>query len=514
MQRSTFWKLAAVASSLSLFAAACGGDDDDTADSATAESSAADETASAESSSPEESSAPAETSAPEESSAPAETSAPEESSAPADTSDLDAAYGEGAAAFQAAIEATADAPLVAEGEPFVISMPNLEGDAGGSFPDVRQGAEAAVAMINERLGGIGADYAAGTPGRPIELKMCSHGLTPEAAQGCANQVASDNPNAVVVGVDFFSPVMFPVFQQYPILQVLPIFVSDYVQPGSYSAIGGCPTAFFGAANFMASAGYDKIAVMYSDNAPGQGCWSDTTERPLQYFKDQGTVGDFRGFANLPGDPSDDAAQYQEVASFLEGAENPAVFYSVQSSDCVEWTKGLRSIGVEAQIVMGSACVDDTVKSLPEASGAIVEFQSYNPDGDLGEFEAFGLDARAEAIDAYGPEAAVSTFMQDAFGTVVWSWQIANYMIEQGADPWDAAAYAETLNTLPPFHFIGRPSVDCGGNPEEYGAICFRKSTWLQWDGSAFNAEPVLNGEYVDLTDLMGEVAASNPRPAG
>jgi hypothetical protein len=102
-------------------------------------------------------------------------------------------------------------------------------------------------------------------------------------------------------------------------------------------------------------------------------------------------------------------------------------------------------------------------------------------------------------------------MEDAFGSILWAWQIGNYMLEQGSDPWDAAALGDALSNLPPFHFVGRPSVDCSNNPEEYSAICFRKSTWLVWDGSAFGPGKALDGEYFDLTELMGEVAASNPR---
>ena len=81
------------------------------------------------------------------------------------------------------------------------------------------------------------------------------------------------------------------------------------------------------------------------------------------------------------------------------------------------------------------------------------------------------------------------------------------MIEQGQDPWDRAALAAALTSLPPFHFLGRPAVDCSGNPEEYAAICFRKSTWLEWDGEAYGPAKALDGEYFDLTELMGEVAA-------
>ena len=163
----------AVLFSLLLVAAACGSDDDG--------GGAADTTA-----------APAGTEAPAETTAPPETGGGETTTAggeaPAGELADDARDGQGAVAFETAVNATADAPLVAEGEPFVIAMPNLEGDAGGTFPDVREGAEAAVKLINEQLGGIGADYEAGTPGRPIELKVCSHLLTQEEAQRCANEI--------------------------------------------------------------------------------------------------------------------------------------------------------------------------------------------------------------------------------------------------------------------------------------------------------------------------------------
>lgn len=426
--------------------------------------------------------------------------------------DLDATYGKGAQAFKNAIDATKSKPLVAAGDPFIISMPNLEGDAGGSFPDFREGAQAAVKLINERLGGIGADYKAGKPGRPIKLNVCSHGLTPDAAQACANTVAGEKPNLVTIGIDFFTQAMYPVFQQFPIIQMLPIFVADFTQAGAFSAIGGCPTAFFGAANFLATKGYDKVAVMYSDNGPGHECQTDTTERPLQYLKDQGKIADFKGYANKPGDPSDDAAQYQEITTFLAGAKKPAVFYSVASSDCVDWTKGLRAAGYTADLVMGSACVDKTVEALPEAVGAAFEFQSYNPDSPtLTDFEKFELGARSDAIKAFGPKSAVGTFMEDSFGSILWSWQIANNMVADGKDPFDRAALISALKALPPFHFIGRPAVDCSGNPSEFPAICFRKNTYLTWDGKAFGPEDALKGKYQDLTDLMNQVAAKNQR---
>ena len=93
--------------------------------------------------------------------------------------------GEGAEEWAAALEAAEASPLAADDslEPFVIGLPNLEGDPGGTFPDVGEGAQAAVQFINEKLGGIGADLEAGTPGRPIELRVLPARRRPERGAG-------------------------------------------------------------------------------------------------------------------------------------------------------------------------------------------------------------------------------------------------------------------------------------------------------------------------------------------
>jgi branched-chain amino acid transport system substrate-binding protein len=486
---------------LLLIAAACGSDDDG--------GGAADTTAAA----------PAETEAPAETSAPADTggdttAAGGEAPAAGELAD-DSVDGQGAAAFEAAVNATADAPLTAEGEPFVIAMPNLEGDAAGTFPDVREGAEAAVQFINDQLGGIGADYEAGTPGRPIELQVCSHVPTQEDAQRCANEIVGHDPDIIQIGVDFLTPLLYPVFQGIPTVQNLPIFVADFDQPGVYSAIGGCPGDFITAAKFMVEVRqYDRVAIPWSNTPPGQQCWADTMERFYQYYKDQsGGSFDYRGFSNEAGDPSDNPAMVQNVADFLEGAENPGIYFGVQSSDCVEFIKGLRGAGVEADIVVSSACDDQTVRSLPESVGLTVGIQGYNvgdPDS-LSEFANWEIGVRDAAIDAYGPEAAKSTFMNDSFSTVIWIWQLANDIVADGGDPGDAATLQETLDGVSSYHIVGRPPIDCAGVTPEYRSICKRTETYVVWDGSTFTSDPDLAGEYVDATDLMNAVAEAAPR---
>ena len=102
-----------------------------------------------------------------------------------------------------------------------------------------EGAKAAVQFINEKLGGIGADLEAGVPGRPIELEYCGHLVDQNEAQACANQVVDADPNVVMIGIDFFTPLMYPLFADYPVVETLPIFVADFDQAGVISPFGGC-----------------------------------------------------------------------------------------------------------------------------------------------------------------------------------------------------------------------------------------------------------------------------------
>ena len=94
-------------------------------------------------------------------------------------------------------------------------MPNVEGSPAGQFPDIVRGAQAAVQLINDKLGGIGADVAAGTPGRPIRLEVCAHKVDQSEAQACATKVQEANPSLIIVGIDFFTPLMYPLWRASP-----------------------------------------------------------------------------------------------------------------------------------------------------------------------------------------------------------------------------------------------------------------------------------------------------------
>ncbi len=517
MRRSKPARALAALVALTFVAAACGDDDDDGGSDDTeapAETEAAEEEAPAETEAAEEE-APAETEAAEE-----EDMSEEEDAGGSGLAD-DATFGNGAEAWEAAVAAGDANPLAAEGDPINLFMVNLEGSPGGSFPEVREGFEIGMDYINSTLGGIGADLEAGTPGVPLEMDICAHALDPAEAQACATESISGDPAMIIKGIDFFSAVMWPVWEQYPVIDTLPIFVSDFTAPNSLAMNGGCVVAFPGAAQIMVeNAGHDKIAIIYSDNGPGQECWADTQERFFQYYADQGLI-EFIGIPEAPGDPSDNDANVQTALNFLEGS-NGAIHFGIAAADCAEYNDALDAAGSEFAVYASGSCVDDAVTSAESATGKYFGYTAApDPSSDLlaemPEFWQWEVNHREELLVAAEPESPLSTFMRAGFLSAVVVYQVLNDYIAGGGDPSDHAALLEFMTNLDNQHRIGGTPLDCANKVDDWAAICDFNIMYLQWDGSQMVADPALGivpgdvSTWVNAQPLLEAVATEVPR---
>ncbi len=380
MRNSTLMRLLAIVFAFALIAAACGDDDDSGASDDGGDDSgvlAGDDGGDGEAADDGEATAEddsGEAAADDDGEAMAEDDGGEAAAGLAD----DAINGFGAEYWESVYDAQ-PGPADESLEPVVITMANIEGTPIGSFPDIREGAVAAVQDINENLGGIN--------GRPVEIDVCVHGADPNEATNCANEIVDTNPTVHIQGIDFFNPLMWPTLLGggFPILQTVPIFISDFDTDGLISTEGGCVNAFPSGAQYSAEVlQNDKVAVVHSDTGPGFECYTDTQERFYQYYED--TIGmEFQGFPDASGDPSDNDAVVQGVASFLEGAENPAIFFGIQSSDCNEILSSIAAAGVEATVVASGSCRDTSVEDNPASVGT-----------------HFGAATRSSSVPTCGP----------------------------------------------------------------------------------------------------------------
>jgi hypothetical protein len=477
--------------------------------------------------------APAETAATEDTDAPAETDATEDTDATEGTDGGgessgggladDSVFGNGSEAWETAVMTGESSPLEAEGDPYELFMVNLEGSPGGSFPEVREGLEIGVEYINTVLGGVGADLAAGTPGAPLSVDTCAHALDPAEAQACATESVAADPTIIVKGIDFFSAVMWPVWEgQYPVIDTLPIFVADFVSESSLAMSGGCVVAFPGAAKMMVETlGKEKIAIIYSDNGPGQECWADTQERFYEYYAQENGI-EYLGIPDIPGDPSDNDANVQTAINFI-GDANGAIHYGIQAADCAEYADALDAAGNTSDVFMSGSCEDDAVKSAPSATGKYFGFTGPPSPSNaelLAEFDPFWqweVAQREELLIAGEPDSPLSTFMRLGFNTAVMAYQVLNDFIAEGGDPNDHQALIEFMGSLENQHRVGGAPLDCANKVAEWAAICDFNQFYLQWDGTTMVADPALGYDVADpstwdnVSELLGEVATAVPR---
>jgi ABC-type branched-subunit amino acid transport system substrate-binding protein len=475
------WLLAVLAS-FALLAAACGGDDD--GDSATD-----DEGSGLEASGDDEAEEEEPEDEPEEEPAEEEEAAEEE--APAAPS-IDAGdNGVGAEEMAAAISAALSDPQAADGEAISIGMINLEGSPGGSFPEIRAGAEAAIGLINDSMGGI--------DGRPIELTTCAHEIDPSAAQDCANQMVEADVSAIFVGVDFFTPGLYPIWAGIPVYNIVPIFVPDFDNPGAISFGGGCVVSFPGQMKNIVESGVDRLAVIYSDNAPGNGCWEDTQLRPLELLAEQNPGFEFQGFPEVPEDPADNDVVNQQVLDYLAGAENPGVQFGIAAPQCAEYWIGLREAGYEGSIYSSGSCDDDN--ALSQAGDAVVGvtvgFTGYSErlpelwqDNELIVAE---VELREQTLDAFGGDTPDGTFKNAGFSTMMTYYMALSEVAGAGGDPGEGQSVFDQIKTWSGHHSYGSPPIDCGAAPADYESICDYTIAYGIWNGTGYDlAAPHVN----------------------
>lgn len=81
-------------------------------------------------------------------------------------------------------------------------------DANGQVadPGVQAGFKAAVAYINEALGGIN--------GHPLKAEICPDDGTPGGATTCANKIVASNPAVVMQGLEIQSPITVPIYASH------------------------------------------------------------------------------------------------------------------------------------------------------------------------------------------------------------------------------------------------------------------------------------------------------------
>jgi branched-chain amino acid transport system substrate-binding protein len=435
-----------------------------------------------------------------------------------DTS-LDATYGATAGQIKWIQDCMAKTPLKATGNAITIGIQNPEGDPNGTFPEYTVAAKAAVEYINNELGGVGADYAKGVPGRPLKLEVCSMAINPADSTKCANELAAKKPAIVYSTLNFFGN-HFSIYNaaKIPVVVGTPITALDFTSPGTYAigGGGGCLGVHTGLIEFATKdLKGTKVAVPWANTPPGVFCYNDLEKKPLNVLNgstkadgnaNAGTKAGLThiGVPILPGQ-ADVTPQAQQVLDF----KPDVIVFSAQGADCWTLVSSLGKLGwtpSKIPLVLSGACTDDTkAKEAGDLAkgiyfvGATPITQTENLKGLLQEQSKIYL----AKSDKYGAkDQKLKGFATQGFLGVMNIWQMANVAAAGKPANINPQSIEDAFGKTSKTHAWGSTPLDCVGAKANapYISVCASLVSATKWNGSGYD---LARADYSGLGLIKG-----------
>jgi len=243
-------------------------------------------------------------------------------------------------------------------------MINQENAPIGSFPEVRQAAEAAVAHVNDDLGGVN--------GRPMKLEVCMTTGTPESSAACANKLVAKRPVAVLGGVDLGAAASTPVFEKagIPYVGGTPALGEELTSPAAWMLAGGTVADLLGQATYaLDTLKVKKVGALYVD-LPGV---LTTVVGAADIVLRARGVTDVKLVA-----AGADAADFAPSLKAATAGNPEVVLVVFPAQSCARIMSAARALSVKARMLYPSACASQAVV---DAAGPAAE-NSYFASGYL------------------------------------------------------------------------------------------------------------------------------------
>jgi len=415
---------------------------------------------------------------------------------------LDAKYGKGAGALEQALACGEAKPLKATGKPVIIGIMNPEGDPAGSFPEYTVMAQAAVDYINKELGGVGADYKAGKPGRPLKLEVCKMAINPADSQKCANELAAKKPLVVYSTLNFFGN-HFSILNnaKVPVVVGTPISPADFTTKGVYAigGGGGCLGVHTGLIEFATNdvlkyKANTKVGVPWANTPPGVFCYHDLEKKPLNVLNGSNGKNTSKVAGKMPGmthigvpikpGSADVTADAQKVLEF----KPDVMVYSAQGADCWTFVNSLLKLGwtPATPLVLSGACIDlttmralgDKIKGVYTVGAAsILDPDALKDPQQQREARLYNSKGKKYAKDKTSLEKGFGT---QGFTGVMAVWQMANQLGTKLTGP----ALTKFIEATNGFHTFASTGLACKKAVAPYVAVCNSTVSASRWTGKA------------------------------
>jgi branched-chain amino acid transport system substrate-binding protein len=355
----------------------------------------------------------------------------------------------------------------------VLGMITQEDAPIGSFPEAREAAQAAVAHINEDLGGIN--------GRPLRLEVCRTTGSPESSAACANSLLEKKPVAVLGGVDLGAGASLPVFENagIPYIGGTPALGEELTSAAAWMLAGGVVGDLLGMADYaLDTLKIKKVGALYVD-LPGV---LTTVIAAAEVVLRSKGVTDVKLVA-ASADTADFAAPLKAAT-----AGNPdAVIVLFPAQTCARIMSAARSLRVTAKLFYTSACASQAVV---DAAGPAAE-NAYFASGYL------PFDDPSPEVATWKAEAKVSK--PSALSQAGFSVVMDTYSLLKGGADTPAAVITELRATQQRPGYMAHPYTCDRKQVSLLGAVCNANVRLLQFRGGKFAD---ITGGWVNGADLV------------
>lgn len=260
----------------------------------------------------------------------------------------------------------------ASGTPIKLGMVNQENTPVGSFPELSRADQAAIAFINEQLGGV--------DGHPLELEVCNTGFSAEGSTACGQRFVEAGVVAVLGGIDVFGNAIDILRDnEIPYIGGIPVSTQSATSANSFQFSGGIWGATIAFADYAATTlKAQRVAIVYGEF----GSITQSAEYGRKVLEDRGVTTQLVPYPILATDIS---SPLQAAAS----ADPDAILVLAADTGCKAGFDGIAALQTAAQAFYVGACAAPSIIDRVDASkteGAIFNVEGTvdraDPDLDL------------------------------------------------------------------------------------------------------------------------------------
>jgi branched-chain amino acid transport system substrate-binding protein len=255
-------------------------------------------------------------------------------------------------------------PTAATGEPITLGMVNQENTAAGSYPELSGAVEAAVAFINENLGGVG--------GRPIEVEVCNTEFSTEGSTTCGQGFVEDETPAVLGGIDVFGNAIDTLGDNgIPYIGGIPVSAQSVEAENSFQWSGGTWGATVAFADHAANVlGAESVAIVYGEF----GSITDSAQVAAKVLEDADVEVQLVPYPIM-------ATDISSALNAAAAGEPDAMFIMAADSGCKAGFDGLAALGTQATKYFVGACAAPSI--IEEVGAEKTNGTIFNVEGPIG-----------------------------------------------------------------------------------------------------------------------------------